>query len=134
MEANLNEIGGRCEHCQMDGIVHVTRDEWEKSFYVVCEECGWQTAYVNCPKCEIGGWLATNDFSKHHLFWKCSECYSKWDLPATFYEKAHKLKLLGSKATRQSERVMGRIALGLFALIILTIIGWAIYEFVLKGL
>ncbi len=83
-EFDKEHIPYRCKDCDSEGYVFV--DNPESSYFVICKSCGWQTSYVWCPKCGMGGEFVKN-LSARPSAWVCPDCKTKYQLPIEFYKK-----------------------------------------------
>ena len=107
--------------------------EWKNPHHVVCINCSWETAHVFCPDCEQAGWFASNDISNHPLYWVCSECGTKWDLPGDFYDHSYRLKLVSLDPFSEAKKIIDLMLFIIAVIFCLYMIYWAFNEFVLSG-
>lgn len=75
-----------CKKCKADGYIEIPDFESPYCYYVICENCGWETAQVACSNCQIGGQLFDN-VEEHPAKFKCNNCGALNDLPKDFYKK-----------------------------------------------
>ena len=79
-----------CSGCNQQGDAYV--DNYEDTFFVICNNCQYETSQVWCPKCEMGGEFVI-EISKKPKTWNCPNCRSKYELPSDFYGNPVKLSV-----------------------------------------
>ena len=72
-----------CDGCEQQGEIYVNSPE--ESVFVICENCGYETADVWCPKCGMGGEYIRN-VEDRPKSWACPKCRTRYRLPVDFYE------------------------------------------------
>ena len=94
-----------CENCDYEGYIFI--DDAEQPYFVVCQTCGWETSYVWCPKCGMGGEFV-EEISNRPKEWYCPDCDSEYQLPDGFYEEKVMLLATEDLSVDQRELVTAR--------------------------
>lgn len=114
-----------CEGCNQQYVVDVQDAELGKSLYVVCQNCGWETAQVWCPKCEMGGQYVDN-VEKHPDSWICDGCDTEYLLPPDLYDFSKPMLSIATGPARSFfDRTVGGIFLSwLLYLVFISLVGF----------
>jgi hypothetical protein len=72
-----------CVQCGQQGFIFI--NDFERSYFVICKTCGWETSQVWCPKCQMGGEFVSNILDRP-FSWNCPQCNTRYELSSAFYE------------------------------------------------
>ncbi len=98
-----------CEDCDLQGYIFI--DDLESSYFVTCNTCGWETSYVCCPKCQMGGEFVRN-VSKRPVSWTCPSCKMKYTISSTMYENPIRLYVEKDLPTEIRRRIVSTSSSG----------------------
>lgn len=132
----MHNIPVWCDGCNQQGEISVK--SFEDPVFVVCGNCGEETAEVWCPQCQMGGQYIRN-IKKRPTSWNCSDCGTVYRLPNDFYDKPVRMSIL--TADQQSKLkgnlvfiTMGWIFLVSALLILINNPSFIAYLFILIGI
>jgi hypothetical protein len=83
-----------CEKCNQEGFILIP--DIKRSYFVVCERCGWETSQVFCPNCQAGGEFVRG-IEERPTSWTCTSCSTQYELPMGFYQQPIPLSLETNK-------------------------------------